>query len=57
LALTQLPSGCVIGSATYKERVANEVCKKDREDGLTVERRLESPGKKWHLFPKLLLGL
>ncbi len=52
----QLPGGCVIGSATYKERVANEVCRKDREDGLTVERRLESPAKKMAPVAEVFIG-
>lgn len=30
--------------------------RKDREDGLTVERRLESPVKQWHWVPKCFIG-
>lgn len=42
----RLPSRSITSSAARASASANDVCKKDRGDGLTVNRRLESQAKK-----------
>jgi hypothetical protein len=39
----QLPGSGVNSSAAHQRAWPNEVCRKDRKDGLRVDRRLESP--------------
>jgi hypothetical protein len=39
------------------QSVGYDVCRKDREDGLTVERRLESPIKKMAFTAEPFMGL
>ena len=46
---TRLPSRGIASSAARTSASANDVCRKDRGDGLTVDRRLESPAKKMAL--------
>ena len=46
---TQLPGRGITSSAARASASANDVCRKDRGDGLTVDRRLESPAKKMAL--------
>ena len=46
---TQLPSRGITRSAARTSASVNDVCRKDRKDGLTVDRRLESPAKKMAL--------
>jgi hypothetical protein len=46
---TQLPGRGITSSAARASAPANDVCRKDRGDGLTVDRRLESPAKKMAL--------
>lgn len=46
---TRLPGRGITSSAARASASANDVCRKDRGDGLTVDRRLESPAKKMAL--------
>ena len=46
---TRLPGRGITSSAVRASASANDVCRKDRGDGLTVDRRLESPAKKMAL--------
>lgn len=52
----RLPSRSITRSVARTNASANHVCRKDRGDGLTVDRPLESPAKKMALVAGVFIA-